>query len=506
MNTNKHVNNEHIIELKNVTKYFPGVIALKEMSLKIKKGEIHGLIGENGAGKSTIIKILTGVHQSDKGDIYFENQKISFLNPVDAINVGIGCVYQELNIIKELNITDNIFLGCYLQKKNKLLDYKEMHKKTKQIMESLGQDINPEEICGNVGIGLQQMIEIGKSILNDSKLLIMDEPTSSLSGNEIKQLFKTIFKLKDRGVSILFVSHKLEEVFEICDTVTVMRDGEHISTYPTNKVNQDQLITDMVGRSLANLFPKEIAEKGDEFFRVKDLTRLGLYQNINFEAYAGEVLGFSGLVGAGRSEVFRGIFGVDEIDDGEIYVQGKQVRIKSPKDAIKNKLAFVTEDRKGQGLILNESVNNNLNIAVLDFLRKWIFIDKKARQRNSNRSVEELKIKTASINSIVGTLSGGNQQKIVIGKWLNTEANVFIFDEPTRGIDVGAKIEVYKLINELVKNGKCVIMISSELPEILGMSDRVIVMRKGKIMTEINRDSSQFNQEDIMAAAWGVVK
>lgn len=494
---------EYVVELKNVTKYFPGVIALDNMSIQIKPGEIHGLIGENGAGKSTLIKVLTGVYQPEEGEIYVEGKKRKFQRPIDARAAGISCVYQELNIVKLLSITDNIFMGRSIKSKFGLLDYTRMHKEAREAMAELGQDIDPKKICGNLGMGLQQMVEIGKATQLKSKLIIMDEPTSSLGEKEVAQLMETIRKLKEKGVAILFVSHKLEELFELCDRVTVMRDGKYICTKDIGDLTNDTLIQAMVGRSLGNLFPKECAQKREVLLEVNGLKSIGVLNNVSFKSYGGEILGFAGLVGAGRTETMRAIFGADPIDGGEIYIRGKKVTNKSPKQAIKNGIAFLTEDRKGQGLILAQSIQNNLILANMDGFTKNGFLDNKYIEKRATENVESLRIKTPSIDEITGQLSGGNQQKVVIGKWANSDADIYIFDEPTRGIDVGAKIEVYNVMNMLVKAGKCVVMVSSELPEILGMSDRVIVMRGGEVMAEIERDSEHFNQEDIMKAAWG---
>jgi len=497
---------EVIMELKNITKYFPGVVALDNMSLQIRKGEVHGLIGENGAGKSTLIKVLTGVHQPDKGQIFINGKETKFSNPNDAKRVGIGCVYQELNIVPEVNVVDNLFIGDYIKGFGPLLDYKKMYKRAAEIMEELGQPVNLKTVCGKLGIGVQQTIEIGKAILHDSKLIIMDEPTSSLSENEVTQLMKTIRMLKERGIAIIFVSHKLEEIFEICDVVTVMRDGQHVSTTAVKDMTKDKLIADMVGRSLDNLYPKYVGKRGEEMLRVEGLTSAGVLDNVSFTAYAGEILGFAGLVGAGRTETMRTIFGLEPKDSGDIYVKGKKVEIESPADAIKNKIAFLTEDRKGEGLILDAAVLNNLHLVTIDKYKKAkFFVDQEKQLEIGNQNVQTFKIKTPSLDTPAGSLSGGNQQKVVIAKWVNTDADIYIFDEPTRGIDVGAKIEVYNVMNDLVKKGKCVIMVSSELPEILGMSDRVIVMRNGRIMAEIDNDSKFFNQEDIMKASWGGV-
>lgn len=496
---------DYIADLKNITKRFPGVVALRNMSMQIRPGDIHGLIGENGAGKSTLIKILTGVHEPDEGEIFISEKKTHFKNPIDSQMTGIACVYQEPSIAKLLSVTDNIFMGNTIKKNHSiLLNYEYMHKKASEIMESLGQKIDPRKPCGTFGMGIQQMVEIARAIILDAKIIIMDEPTSSLGEKEVHQLMNTLRALKDRGITILFVSHKLEELFEICDCVTVMRDGEHIITERMEKMTNEKLIAAMVGRSLDNLFPKVVTKRGEEALRVEKLCSAGILSDISFSAYRGEVLAFSGLVGAGRTETFRAIFAADTFDSGDLYVSNKKVKINSPRDAINMGIAFLTEDRKGQGLVLSEPVSSNLILANLSkFTKNAIWLDSKEIQTTCNDNISKLQIKVPSIKEPVGKLSGGNQQKVVIGKWINTNAEIFVFDEPTRGIDVGAKVEVYNIINRLTEANKCVILISSELPEVLGMSDRVIVMRNGKIMAEINRDSSHFNQESIMKAAWG---
>lgn len=493
---------EYILELKNATKRFPGVVALKEMSLAVKPGEILGLIGENGAGKSTLIKVLTGVHQADEGQIFVNGTQMQFKNPNESAAAGIACVYQELNIEKLLSVTDNIFINKWI-KKGVFLDYPTMHQKAKEIMASLGQDIDPTKAAGTLGMGVQQMIEIAKAVLIDAKVIIMDEPSSSLGEKEVAQLMKTCRELKARGIGIVFVSHKLEELFELCDRVTVMRDGQHIWTKNVGDTDNDDLIAGMVGRSLENQFPKEFGTKGSCALKIENLQQGGVLYGVNFEAYRGQILGFAGLVGAGRTETMRALFGADPIDGGKIYVEGQEVKIKTPRDAIAHGIAFLTEDRKGQGLVLAQTIRTNLILANMKGFSDGPFLNEKKIEESGNAHISSLRIKTPSIDEIVGQLSGGNQQKVVIGKWVNTNAEIFIFDEPTRGIDVGAKIEVYNVMNSLVKAGKCVIMISSEMPEILGMSDRVVVMRGGKVMSTIDRDSKHFNQEDIMKAAWG---
>lgn len=494
---------EYVVELKNITKLFPGVVALKNMSIAIRPGEIHGLIGENGAGKSTLIKVLTGVHMPEEGEIYVDGQKKVFHNPVQAREAGIACVYQELNIVKQLSVTDNVFMGRSV-KKGILLDYPRMYDEAAKALETLGHpEIDVKMECGKLGVGQQQMVEIAKAVSLDARMIIMDEPTSSLGKEEINQLMETVRGLKAKGVAVLFVSHKLEELFELCDRVTVMRDGEHILTKDIGDLTEDSLIAAMVGRTLDNLYPKEFGVKGDVWLEGRHLEEAGVLHDVSFTAHAGQITGFAGLVGAGRTETMRALFGADKLDGGEIYVKGQKVNIRSPKDAIRQHIAFLTEDRKSQGLVLSLAVRTNLILANLKGFSKGPFLNEARIEATGKGNVDALKIKTPSLDETTAQLSGGNQQKVVIGKWINTDADIFIFDEPTRGIDVGAKIEVYRVMNDLVKAGKCVIMVSSELPEILAMSDRVVVMRGGRVMAEMDRDSKHFNSEDIMKAAWG---
>ena len=494
---------EYVVELKNITKRFPGVVAMRNMSIGIKPGEIHGLIGENGAGKSTLIKVLTGVHIPEEGEIYVDGVKKVFRNPVQSREAGIACVYQELNIVRQLPVVDNVFMGRAI-KKGPLLDYPKMEAIAKEALTTLGHpEIDVRKECGKLGIGLQQMVEIAKAVSLDAKLIIMDEPTSSLGKEEIEQLMETVRTLKKKGIAILFVSHKLEELFELCDRVTVMRDGEHIVTEDIGNMTEEKLINAMVGRTLDNLFPKEFGEKGDVWLEAKNLNEVGVLHDVSFQAHAGQITCFAGLVGAGRTETMRAVFGADPLDSGEIYVKGKKVTIKKPADAIKQGIGFLTEDRKGQGLVLSLGVRTNLILANMKGFTKGLLFDEKKIEQTGQDNIAALKIKTPSLDEVTAQLSGGNQQKVVIGKWVNTNADILIFDEPTRGIDVGAKIEVYNVMNQLVKAGKCVIMVSSELPEVLAMSDHVVVMRGGRVMANIDRDSKHFNSEDIMKAAWG---
>lgn len=379
-----------------------------------------------------------------------------------------------------------------------------MEAMAKEALTTLGHpEIDVKAECGKLGVGLQQMVEIAKAVSLDAKLIIMDEPTSSLGKEEIEQLMETVRTLKKKGIAILFVSHKLEELFELCDRVTVMRDGEHIVTEDIANMTEEKLINAMVGRTLDNLFPKEYGVKGDVWLEAKNLNEAGVLHDVSFKAHAGQITCFAGLVGAGRTETMRAVFGADPLDSGEIYVKGKKVTIKKHADAIKQGIGFLTEDRKGQGLVLSLGVRTNLILANMKGFTKGLLFDEKKIEQTGQDNIAALKIKTPSLDEVTAQLSGGNQQKVVIGKWVNTDADILIFDEPTRGIDVGAKIEVYNVMNQMVKEGKCVIMVSSELPEVLAMSDHVVVMRGGRVMANIDRDSKHFNSEDIMKAAWG---
>jgi ribose transport system ATP-binding protein len=497
---------ETILKSKSITKKFPGVIALDNVDLDIKKGEVHALVGENGAGKSTLIKILTGAYIKDEGTIYWKDNEIEIKNPKHAIELGIAAIYQELNLIPELSVAENIFLGREIKEKGTkmFLDIKTMREKARQILKDLGQNIDPTMKTGFLGIGKQQMVEIAKALSMNAEIIIMDEPTSSLSGGEVRELMKTIHRLREKGISVIFISHRLEEVMEIADRATVLRDGQKIITVNISETTKEDLIKYMVGRSLEEQFPKIPCKTGEEGLRVENLNRGNILKDINFTAYKGEVLGVAGLVGSGRTEMARAIFGADPIDSGEIYIEGHRVKIKSPQDAIKHGMAFLTEDRKGQGLFLDDDINFNMTIASLKKFIKRLLLNIKEQKNETKKLIKDLQIKPPDINKKARNLSGGNQQKLVIGKWLSSDADVFIFDEPTRGIDVGAKVEVYNLINSLTKKGKTIIMISSELPEILGMSDRIIVMHEGRIAGEFERHEA--TQEKIMKAATGEVQ
>lgn len=492
---------EHLLMMRNIEKSFSGVHVLRGISFDIQPGEVHALLGENGAGKSTLIKILTGAHSKDAGEIIWEGQEVNIATPKDAFKLGISAIYQELNLIPQLSVAQNIFLGQE-QRTGYLLDNKEMEKRTEKILKDLYQKYSPRKKVGSLGVGQQQIIEIMKSISRNAKLIIMDEPTSSLSKTEVKHLFDIVRSLKEKGVSMLFISHRLEEIKEIADRVTILRDGQMIKTLDVKSTDTDTMIQLMVGRELKDKFPKISSQRGEAVLEVKNLSNYKL-NNVSFTGYRGEILGIAGLVGAGRTELARAIFGRDPILNGEIFINKRKVNIKTPQDAIRNRLAFVTEDRKSEGLVLGQSIYLNIALASLKRFTSKGFIQWKEVIKETKEFAQTLKIRPPEVKRLAQTLSGGNQQKVVIAKWLSSDAEIYIFDEPTRGIDVGAKVEVYQIINNLIKQGKVVIMISSELPEILGMSDRILVMHEGKITGEFSRKAA--TQETIMAAATGEV-
>jgi ribose transport system ATP-binding protein len=493
-----------LLKLTGVTKRFPGVLALDSVDLEVMAGEVHGLTGENGAGKSTLIKILTGAYTPDQGDIIFDGKRLSQLTPLKAMGLGIACIYQELNLIPHLTVVENIFLGreTYKVRRLKILDRKRMLEEAESLLRDLGLNLDPKKRTGDLGIGHQQMVEICKAVHSNAKLIIMDEPTSSLSEHEAEDLFRIIGQVKAKGVTVVFISHRLDEVKRICDRVTVLRDGKRVASMNIADASVDDIIRLMVGRDIVNKYPKVKSKRDKEALSVEGLERKGVLHDISFKAYAGEILGFAGLVGAGRTETARAITGADPIDAGVIRVFGKEIKIRSPRDSIGAGIAFLTEDRKGQGLILIKSVAFNASLVRLERYSRLGFLRLKAIRQATEKMASDLKLRATNVDAMVGELSGGNQQKVVIAKWLLTKARIFIFDEPTRGIDVGAKVEVYNLMNELVANGAAVIIICSEMDEVMGMADRILVMHEGKITAEFSQEEA--TQEKILYAASGI--
>ncbi len=490
----------NLLEMRSITKRFPGVLALAEVSFDARPSEVHALVGENGAGKSTLMKILAGVYSRDSGEIFFKGEAVNFSMPRQAQLAGIATIYQELNLVPQLSVTENIFLGTELEY-GPLLNWAEMHRRSKALLAKLHLEIDPRRLVSSLGVGQQQMVEVAKALHQRADLIIMDEPTASLSRREINDLFAIIQELKAQGVAIVYISHHLEEAFEISDRITVLRDGRLVATRPANELNVNSLIRLMVGRDLSEQFPKEKIERGQEVLRVVGLKQGKVLQDISFSAYAGEILGIAGLVGAGRTEMVRAIFGADPVDDGKIYVAGQRVTVNSPREAIRHGIALLTEDRKQQGLVLQFCVRDNITLSVLNRLARGLGINRKKETALAQHYIDSLAIKASSQEQLAVNLSGGTQQKVVLSKWLATQPRALIFDEPTRGIDVGAKVEIYKMMNQLARQGVAIIMISSELPEILGISDRILVMHGGRIRGELT--GAEATEEKIMAYATG---
>lgn len=491
-----------LLELDGIKKTFPGVRALDNVSFDVAPGEVHALLGENGAGKSTLIKIMSGVYQPDAGTMSMGGENVGFASPLEAQAAGIATIYQELLLFPELTVAENIFMGHPPRTRLGAIDWAAMRQRAAEILASLDiHDLDASQIVGALSIGNRQRVEIAKALSRDARILIMDEPTAALTEADVVRLFGIVRRLRERGVGIVYISHRLEEVFELADRVTVLRDGQYVATKPVSETDRDDLITMMVGRTIEALFPKADAELGEVVLAVEGLDRRPLTKDVSFAVRAGEIVGFAGLVGSGRSELAQAIFGITLADAGTIHVGGKQVDIKSPRDAKALGIAYVPEDRGIQGLIRPMTVRENLSLAVLERMAKGPFIDRSAEDDLARRSIRQFAIRASGAEQVVNKLSGGNQQKVVLGKWLASEPRVLIMDEPTRGVDVGAKAEIHRLMGELVEQGLAILMISSELPEILGMSDRILVMREGRIVAEFDR--SEADQEQVAAAMMG---
>jgi ribose transport system ATP-binding protein len=477
------------LELRGIAKRFPGVLALNGVSLEVRAGEVHALLGENGAGKSTLIKTIAGVYHADAGEIRIDGRPVSIRNPHDAQALGISTIYQEFTLAPDMTVAENIFLGREPLRIRALsiVDRKELIRRTRDVLASLDLQIDPGATIRHLGVAQQQMVEIAKALSLDARLIIMDEPTATLTSHEIDRLFEAIDRLERRGVAIVYVSHRLDEVKAMCDRATILRDGAYVGTVPVASTTIDEMIRLMVGRDLKDKFPKIQVVPGEEVLRVEQLTRKGILHGVSFRVRRGEIVGIAGLVGSKRTETARAIFGADPIDSGRIFLHGQPVKVRTPADAIANRIALVPEDRKRHGIFASLSVWENVVVSALrQFSWKGILDLRRAKQR-AQAFVSSLRVATPDLDKRVLELSGGNQQKVVIAKWLNTNAELFLFDEPTRGIDVGSKIEVYKLMGELLSRGAAIVMISSELPEILGLSDRILVMRDGGICGEFDR-------------------
>jgi len=501
---------EELFRMENISKSFPGVKALDKVSFSVNRGEVHGLVGENGAGKSTLMKIMSGVYHEDEGDIYIENKKVKIDTPKKAHELGVSIIYQEFTLCPHLTVADNIFVGRP-KMKGPFVSDSLMHKEAKEILDDLGININTYTVVRSLSVAQQQMVEIAKAISYNSKILVLDEPSATLTEREIDQMFSIIRRLQQKGVGMVYISHRMEELSHICERVTVLRDGQFIGTRNIGDITMAELVKMIVGRPLENKFPQYQRKIGDVVFRAGNIRRRdrsspGRYK-VNIDGFclrSGEILGISGLVGAGRTEIMRCIFGADKPESMELYMNGEKIHVRTPKRAIAHSIGYMTEDRKKDGLALSLEVQYNINMAYLPQLTKFLFINDKMARQNAEEYRQKLRIKTPGLRQLCRNLSGGNQQKVVLAKWLCNNVRVLIVDEPTRGIDVGAKFEVYELLNRLSDQGVAIIMISSELPEILGMSDRILVIHDGEINGEL--DARTATQEELLYLAAGFNK
>ena len=489
------------IEMKGIDKSFGTNQVLKDAGFVLDHGEVHALMGENGAGKSTLMKILTGVYTKDKGTVIVDGQEVNYKNPQEAEKAGIVFIHQELNVLFDLTVEENLFMGKEITKKFGLCDRKAMRQKAAEALGRLGVRIDPGEVMSTLSVGQQQMIEICKALMVDAKVIIMDEPTAALTQSETVVLFEVIQSLRKSGVSIVYISHRMEEIFELCDRISVLRDGTYVGTRNIPETNMNEIVKLMIGREIGERYPERDCEIGDTVLKVSGLTKKGVFQDVEFEVKAGEVLGVSGLMGAGRTEIMQAIFGNLPYESGRIEINGREVQIKSPIQAMKNGIGFITEDRKVEGLMLEESIEKNISLANLSSISKNHVIDRKKEKDLVGKGIEELHIRCFGPFHECNNLSGGNQQKVVFAKWVYTEPKILILDEPTRGVDIGAKKEIYNIINDLAAKGVAIIMVSSELPEVLGMSDRVMVVREGLVRGIIYKEEA--NQENVMTLATG---
>ena len=489
------------IKMENIWKSFGTNSVLEGVDVDIKPATVHALMGENGAGKSTLMNILTGLHKKDKGKIFVDGKEINYTNINESEDDGIYFIHQEINDYPEMTVLQNIFVANEITTKLGFLDNQKMKEKAESVFKTLGIDISLDSKIKDLSVGQRQLIEIAKVLMKDAKFIVMDEPSASLMTEEIERLFKIIKDLKAKGVTVVYISHRMEEIFEICDYITVMRDGKSVDTKAVPESNYDEVVRKMVGREITDYYPEKTNEIKDTIFEAKNLESNGVFKNINFHVREGEILGFSGLMGSGRTEIMRAVFGLDPLDSGEIILKGEKLNIKGPKDSISKGIGFITEDRKDEGLILDESINDNIILPVISQFAKNHIINDSEVHDLVDMLVNRLKIKSESRNDPASSLSGGNQQKVVLAKWITISPQVLILDEPTRGVDVGAKREIYTLINELAEKGVAIIVVSSDLPELLGISDRIMVVHEGKITGELSREEA--TQEKIMTYATG---
>ena len=497
---------EYKLELKGICKSFPGVKALDNVQLSVRPGTVHALMGEHGAGKSTLMKCLFGIYKMDAGEIYLDGEKIDIKDPDDAMSKGIAMVHQELQPVLARSVGENLFLGRFPTKNYgplKVIDHKKMYEDTKMWLDEVGMDFDPKAQLGSLSIGQMQSVEIAKAVSHQAKVVIFDEPTSSLSDKEVDALFRIMNDLRSKGVAMIYISHKMDEIKRIADDITVMRDGGYVGTWPAAEMTTEQIIAKMVGRELTNVYPDKDNEIGDVVLEVKDLCSIHpkSFQHVSFKLRKGEILGFGGLVGAQRTELMEGIFGIRGVASGEVYMHGKKVNIKHPIDAMNAGIGLITEDRRGNGIFGCLSIKDNVGVSVYNkYLKAGFVLDHKKINTVVDDSIKKLRIKTPSMKEHIANLSGGNQQKVIVSRWLANDPDVLIMDEPTRGIDVGAKHEIYEIMNDLAKQGKAIIMISSEMAELLGMSDRVCVMCNGRLTGEIT-EKEEMSQANVMQFA-----
>jgi len=490
------------VRMENIYKDFPSVKALQDVSIAFNTGEIHAIVGENGAGKSTLIKILMGVFRETSGEIYIEDKKVDISDPVVSRSLGLSAVYQDVTIADNLTVAENFFLGNIPKNKFGLVRWAYMYEVAQKALNALNIKVDAHSLVKDLPVGQQEMVVIAKKNFDRSKLIIFDEPTALLTNEEVEELYKIIHTLKSEGAAIVYISHRLEEIFELCDVVTVLKDGKWVDTLPVCETTEDELIAKMVGRRIEDMYSIRHFKPGEKVLEVKNLSKMGKFENISFELHKGEILGFFGLVGSGRTEIMRSIFGADAYDSGEVVMNGQKRSIKSPAGAISLGMGFLPEDRKTQGLTLEMSVKENINLASYTEISKFGLINLKREQLNANEYVNKLKVATPGIYQKVLNLSGGNQQKVVVAKWLCKDSSIFIFDEPTVGIDVGARAEVYKLLQDLLKDGNAIIIKSSYLPEIMGIADRIIVISEGKYMRTVTR--GDYDEEELLRLASGI--
>ncbi|MGI6071218.1 MAG: sugar ABC transporter ATP-binding protein, partial [Blautia sp.] len=491
---------DKVLELKNITKIFPGTKALDHVAFELKEGEIHALLGENGAGKSTLIKVITGVHEPEAGEIYVRGQEVKISNPNIAREMGIAAIYQHATVYQHLTVAENIFLG-HEQTEGPLrrINWKENNRRTKKLLEKLGSDIEPTAVMGNLSVAKQQLVEIAKALSYDASILIMDEPTAALSEGESEELYQITENLKEKGVSIIFISHRFEDIDRLADRITVFRDSKYIGTWEQGEISHEVLMRHMVGREISQMFPKASVDIGEEILRVEGLGRIGFFKDVSFTLYKGEILGLTGLVGAGRTEVAQCIYGVEQPEEGKIYIEGKEIKNRNTAQGLKNGIGYVPEDRQKEGLLLSWSIADNMTLPFLKKYSKKGLLRKKKILADGKKLAERLEVKAVSVFDTADSLSGGNQQKVVVGKAIGSDAKIIILDEPTKGVDVGSKASMYRIMSDLAGQGYGILMISSEMPEILGMCDRILVMREGRISGVMNREEA--SQELILRKA-----